>query len=136
MFSQTEGSDKWLIDQSLNSLKKSSFRSKFKLDEKDKQYIQNKGIDTVRRHAVDFIKTKIAPRYPKNDGKQTPMKNHPVFIAQHATATCCRGCIQKWHRIDNGIALTNQEIRFFVELIIGWIEEQKGCGTLLTSVTK
>ena len=126
MFSQTEGSDKWLIDQSLNSLKKSSFRSKFKLTDKDKQYIQNKGIDTVRRHAVDFIKTRIAPQYPKNDGKQTPMKNHPVFLAQHATATCCRGCIQKWHRINKGKALTNQEIQFFVELIIGWIEEQMG----------
>ncbi len=126
MFSQTEGSDKWRIDQSLNSLKKSSFRSKFKLTDKDKQYIQNKGIDTVRRHAVDFIKTRIAPQYPKNNGKQTPMKNHPVFLAQHATATCCRGCIQKWHRINKGKALTNQEIQFFVELIIGWIEEQMG----------
>ena len=126
MFSQVEGSDKWWIDQSLNSLKKSSFRSKFKLTDKDKEYIQNKGIDTVRRHAVDFIKTRIAPQYPKNDGKQTPMKNHPVFIAQHATATCCRNCIQKWHRIKKGRALTNQEIQFFVELIISWIEKQMG----------
>ncbi len=33
-----------------------------------------------------------APRAaePRNDGKQTPFRGHPVFTAQHATATCCR----------------------------------------------
>ena len=110
------------IPQALASLKKSTFRSKFKLTEKDRQYIQNKGIDTIRQHAIDFIKTRIAPQYPKNDGKQTPMKGHPVFVAQHATATCCRGCIQKWHGIEKGRALSDQEIQFLVELIMGWIE--------------
>ena len=76
------------IPQTLASLKKSSFRSKFKLTEKDRQYIKDKGIDTIRQHAIDFIKTRIAPENPKNDGKQTPMRGHPVFIAQHATAVC------------------------------------------------
>ena len=79
------------------SLKRSKFRAKFKLTEKDRQYIQYKGIDTIRQHAIDFIKTRIGPQNPKNDGKQTPMRGHPVIVAQHATATCCGGCIQKWH---------------------------------------
>ena len=114
------------IPQTLASLKKSKFRSKFKLTEKDRQYIQDKGIDTIRQHAIDFIKTRIAPQNPKNDGKQTPMRGHPVFIAQHATATCCRGCIQKWHGIKKGRALSDQEIQFLVELIMGWIEGQIG----------
>jgi hypothetical protein len=114
------------ISQTLESLKKSTFRSKFKLTEKDRQYIRNKGIDTIRQHAIDFIKTRIAPQYPKNDGKQTPMKGHPVFIAQHATATCCRGCIQKWHGIKKGKELSDQEIQFLIELIMGWIEGQTG----------
>jgi hypothetical protein len=114
------------ISQTLESLKKSTFRSKFKLTEKDRQYIRNKGIDTIRQHAIDFIKTRIAPQYPKNDGKQTPMKGHPVFIAQHATATCCRGCIQKWYGIKKGKELSDQEIQFLVELIMGWIEGQTG----------
>ena len=112
------------ISQTLASLKKSKFRSKFKLTEKDRQYIQDKGIDTIRQHAIDFIETRIAPQYPKNDGKQTPMKGHPVFIAQHATATCCRSCIQKWHGIKKGKELSEQEIQFLVELIMGWIESQ------------
>ena len=111
------------ILQALESLKKSTFRSKFKLTEKDRQYIQDKGIDTIRQHAIDFIKTRIASQFPKNDGKQTPMKGHSVFIAQHATATCCRGCIQKWHGIKKGKELSDQEIQFLVELIMGWIEE-------------
>ena len=113
------------IPQILASLKKSTFRSKFHLTQKDRQYIQDKGINTIRQHAIDFIKTRIAPQYPKNDGKQTPMKDHPVFIAQHATATCCRGCIQKWHGIEKGRALSDQEIQFFVELIMRWIGDQR-----------
>jgi len=110
------------ISDTLKALKRSTFRSKFKLTEKDQQYIQNKGIDTIRQHAIDFIKARIAPQYPKNDGKQTPMKGHPVFIAQHATATCCRGCIHKWHGIKKGKELTDQEIEFVVGLVMGWIE--------------
>jgi hypothetical protein len=109
------------IFKALESLKKSRFRSKFSLTEKDRQYIQDKGIDTIRRHATDFIKARIAPKFPKNDGKQTPMKGHPVFIAQHATATCCRGCIQKWYGIKKGKGLSDQEIQFLIELIMRWI---------------
>jgi len=114
------------IPQTLASLKRSKFRSKFKLTKKDRQYIKDKGINTIRQHAIDFIKTRIAPKNPKNDGKQTPMRGHPVFIAQHATATCCRGCIQKWHGIKKGRALSNPEIQSLVELIMGWIEGQIG----------
>ncbi len=96
------------IPQTLESLKKSTFRSKFKLTKKDLQYINNKGVDTIRHHAHGFISTRIAPQYPKNDGKQTPMIGHPVFITQHATATCCRSCIQKWHDIkkSSNISIT------------------------------
>ena len=112
------------IPRTLISLKRSNFRSKFKLTEKDRQYIQNKGIDTIRQHAIDFIKTRIAPQYPKNDGKQTPMKGHPVFVAQHATAACCRECIQKWHGIKKGKVLNDQEIDFLVCLVMGWIKGQ------------
>jgi exodeoxyribonuclease V alpha subunit len=109
------------ILQTLESLKKSKFRSKFKLTEKDRQYIQDKGIDTIRQHSIDFISARIAPQYPKNDGKQTPMKGHPVFVAQHATATCCRGCIQKWYGIKKGKELSDHQIQFLVELIMRWI---------------
>ena len=93
------------IPRTLDSLKQSKFRSKFKLSQKDRDYIAAKWIETIKEHAYQFINSRVAPDFPKNDGKQTPMRGHPVFIAQHATATCCRGCIQKWqgaqlHRKD------------------------------------
>ena len=109
------------ITTSLTALKKSKFRSRFKLTDKDCQYIQTKGIDIIRSHAIDFITSRLASAHPKNDGKQTPMRGHPVFIAQHATATCCRGCLWKWHRIEKGRPLTEGEIGFVVELVMGWI---------------
>lgn len=114
------------ITAALTALKKSKFRSRFKLTEKDHQYIKNKGIDIIRSHAYDFITSRLAPPSPKNDGKQTPMKGHPVFIAQHATATCCRGCLKKWYQIEKGRALIEDEIGFVVELVMGWIRDQYG----------
>ncbi|MGD9308819.1 MAG: DUF4186 family protein [Desulfosarcina sp.] len=85
--------------------------------------MQGKGIETIRSHIIDFITTRLAPAFPKNDGKQTPMKGHPIFIAQHATATCCRGCLWKWNRIEKGRSLTDDGIGFVVELMMGWIEK-------------
>ena len=112
------------IPQKLASLKRSKFRSKFHLTQKDQDYIATKGLETIKEHAFQFINTRVTPAFPKNDGKQTPMKNHPVFLAQHATATCCRGCISKWHGIEKGRGLNSEEVDFIVELIMGWIERQ------------
>jgi hypothetical protein len=111
------------VNAALAALKNSKFRSRFKLTDKDHQYIRDKGIDTICSHAIDFITTRLAPVFPKNDGKQTPMRGHPVFIAQHATATCCRGCLEKWYQTEKGRALTDDEIDFVVGLV-EWIEGQ------------
>ncbi len=108
------------IKHTLNSLKK----SKFRLSQKDRDYIATKGLETIKEHAFQFINSRVAPEYPKNDGKQTPMRGHPVFIAQHATATCCRGCILKWHGFVKGRALNDAEVVFVVALIMGWIGRQ------------
>ena len=72
----------------LDRFAKSKFRSRFKLRAKELEYINEKGLDTIHSHACDFIRDRVAPAEPVNDGKQTPMRGHPVFIAQHATATC------------------------------------------------
>jgi hypothetical protein len=110
-----------IIQQKLASLRKSKFRSRFKLSQKDRDYISNKGLETIKEHAYQFVNSRIASDFPKNDGKQTPMRGHPVFIAQHVTATCCRGCLWKWHRIGKGRSLTDDEIGFVVGLVMGWI---------------
>lgn len=108
----------------LDKLVKSKFRSKFRLRTKELEYIKEKGIDTIYSHACDFIRNRIAPAEPANDGKQTPMRGHPVFIAQHATATCCRCCIEKWHKIPQHQPLTKTQQEYLVSVIMEWINRQ------------
>ena len=105
-------------------LAKSDFRSKFHLSNKDKEYIEEKGLATIRKHAEDFVAKRLAPVYIPNDGKQTPMRGHPVFLAQHATGCCCRGCFAKWHHIPAGRQLTNEEQQYAVAVLMAWIEKQ------------
>ncbi len=105
-------------------LKQSKFRSRFKLKEKELNYINEKGLEKIHSHACDFIKQRISPAEIPNDGKQTPMKGHPVFIAQHATATCCRGCIEKWHKFPKGVQLNENQQKYLVEIIMEWIKRQ------------
>ncbi|MFZ5802036.1 MAG: DUF4186 domain-containing protein [Candidatus Omnitrophota bacterium] len=102
-------------------LARSKFRSRFKLDPKDLEYIERVGLAAVERHAEDFIRERLAPAHPAKDGKQTPFKGHPVFKAQHATATCCRQCLEKWYGIPRGRELTPSEIRIITRAIMGWI---------------
>ena len=111
-----------IIDAKLDSLSRSNFRSSFYLRKKEKAYIEKNGMEKIKEHAYDFIRHKLAPAYPDNDGAQTPMKNHPVFIAQHATGTCCRGCLEKWHKISKGVELTDNQINYVVVLIMEWIK--------------
>ena len=102
----------------------SKFRSSFHLKQKDIDYINEKGIDTIRQHARDFIAKREAPAVIPNDGKQTPMKGHPVFIAQHATATCCRECIRKWHKMQPGRKLSQVQQDYLVDVIMTWIQQE------------
>ena len=102
-------------------LSQSKFRSSFSLKANDRSYVLEKGMEKVREHACDFIRKRLAPAEIPNDGKQTPMRGHPVFVAQHATATCCRGCLEKWHRIPKGRELTEAEQEYIVNVIMEWI---------------
>ncbi len=105
-------------------LAKSPFRSRFHLSQKDRDYISQKGLATIRSHARDFVAKRLAPAVIPNDGKQTPMRGHPVFLAQHATGCCCRGCFYKWHHIPAGRELTQEEQDYAVGVLMAWIEKQ------------
>jgi exodeoxyribonuclease V alpha subunit len=112
------------LNEALQKLQTSSFRSRFHLSEKDRQYIKDKGIETVRTHCKDFIRTRLAPAMIPNDGKQTPMRGHPVFVAQHACACCCRDCLYKWYKVPKNKALTDSQQEKIVNLLMFWIEEE------------
>ena len=111
-------------EDALKRLKRSAFRSRFRLSEKDKKYISEKGLPTIRSHAEDFIQKRLSPAVIPNDGKQTPMHGHPVFIAQHACACCCRDCLYKWYRIPKGRELTANEQSEIVDILMVWIERK------------
>ena len=112
------------IRQALAALQKSNFRSRFHLSPKERAYVEEKGIDTIRSHAEDFVRRRLAPAVIENDGKQTPMRGHPVFVAQHACACCCRGCLHKWYRIPQGVELTEAQQQGFVDLLMAWIRHE------------
>lgn len=119
-------SDSYDFSDLFERLSKSAFRSRFHLSLKDKNYVNSKSIDVIATHAADFVRKRLAPAVIANDGKQTPMRGHPVFIAQHATGCCCRGCFYKWHHIAPGHALTPDEQRYAVAVIMAWIKREMG----------
>jgi uncharacterized protein DUF4186 len=113
------------LDDLFAALGRSPFRRRFSLGVREREYLDAKGFPAVLRHAADFIAKRLAPAEPHNDGKQTPFRGHPVFVAQHATATCCRGCLAKWHRIEVGRELTAEEQAHAVRVIERWLREQE-----------
>ena len=111
-------------DEAFERLSRSKFRSRFRLGKDDIAYIQRVGMDAVERHCRDFIRERLSDAEPKNDGRQTPMRGHPVFIAQHACACCCRGCLAKWYRVPMHRRLTDNEQERIVSLLMEWIKRQ------------
>lgn len=109
------------LDIIFPKLAASRFRARFRLGPKERGYLDDRGMAVVLEHAAEFVTKRLAPAQPANDGKQTPMRGHPVFIAQHATATCCRGCLAKWHGIPAGRLLDEGEQRIVVSAIGRWL---------------
>src|SRR5580693_4478825 len=112
------------LDDKLDALARQPFRARFHLRGGDRATAQLRGPATMRLHASDLITKRLAPAEPRNDGKQTPYRGHPVFVAQHATATCCRSCLQRWHDIPPGRELSRLERGYVVDVICRWIERE------------
>jgi hypothetical protein len=111
------------LDDLFAALRKSTFRCSFQLKGKELAYLKSKGLPLVLTHADDFIAQRLAPAIIPNDGKQTPFRGHPVFVAQHAAACCCRGCLEKWHRIPKGRELTQQEKAYVLSVLERWLRK-------------
>ena len=110
------------LDEVFSRLEGSAFRQRFHLADRERNYLGQRGLETVLQHADRFIADRLAPAFPARDGKQTPYRGHPVFVAQHATATCCRTCLERWHGIPKGRELTSEERAYAVGVICRWIE--------------
>jgi len=112
------------LDIIFTRLSKSRFRSRFHLGARERAYVSVKGMEVIEDHANQFVLQRLSAAYPRNDGKQTPMRGHPVFIAQHATASCCRACLEKWHKVRKGSEITSEQTLFIVSLIVAWIKAE------------
>lgn len=119
-------------DAAFARLAKSKFRSRFHLSEADRKYIAEKGMETIRAHCEDFIRTRLAPANPPTDGKQTPMCGHPVFKAQHACACCCRDCLARWWKVPRGTPIPAERQRGIVDFLMAWIEREMRSEKLLS----
>jgi hypothetical protein len=108
-------------DELFERLSQSKFRSRFKLTGRDRDYVAIRKREVLAAHAREIIAKRLAPAHPAKDGKQTPYRGHPVFIAQHATATCCRSCLEKWHGIAKGAELTPAQQEYVAGVIVTWI---------------
>ena len=117
------------IRQALERLQRSQIRSRFHLGPKERAYTEEMGMDTIRSHAEEFVRTRLAPAEIPNDGKQTPMRGHPVFVAQHACACCCRGCLHKWYGLPEHGPLTQAQQKGFVDLLMAWIRREMESNT-------
>lgn len=111
-------------DEAFARLARSKFRSRFKLSAEDIAYIERVGLETIRRHAEDFVREKLAPAEPFNDGKQTPMRGHPIFKAMHGSAMCCRSCLEKWWKVKKGVPLTELQTTKAIDFLMAWIGRQ------------
>jgi hypothetical protein len=112
------------LDDRIEAIREQPFRAKFHLRGRDRATAILRGPSSTHAHAHDLIARRLAPAQPRNDGKQTPYRGHPVFVAQHATATCCRSCLQKNHGIEPGVELTPEQQDYVVDVICRWIERE------------
>lgn len=113
------------MDDVFESLQRSDFRRRFRLRAAEREYLRRKGLGAVLMHGQRFIEERLAPADPPDDGKQTPMRNLPVFVAQHGTATCCRGCLAKWHAIPKGQPLTEEQKAYVLAVLRRWLLDQQ-----------
>ena len=116
------------IDRRLDALARHPFRAKFRLAGRDRGLVELRGRARIRSAAAELLAARIAPANPRKDGRQTPYRGHPVFVAQHATATCCRACLERWHGIPRGHELTAEERAYALAVIDRWIDRQLAVG--------
>lgn len=110
----------------LDRLAGSAFRRRKRLLGTELEYVRVRGLEEVVRHAERFVAERIAPAARAEDGRQTPYRGHPAFIAQHATATCCRSCLEIWHSIPKDRALDGADVAWITGLLEAWLYRQLG----------
>jgi len=91
------------------------------IDQKAINHARRKGIRGMKEAAEHLVRKKLSSAVPTFDGRQTPKDGNALFYAQHATASCCRKCVEYWHDIQYGRPLTETEIAYLSELLMLYV---------------
>ena len=115
------------VENTFESLRRELIRHHFwhtTLDDKALRHAEKKGVAGLREAAEHRLRKNVALPSSQlyRDGAQTPREGNVIYYAQHATATCCRKCIEVWHGIDRETPLQEAEIGYMTELIMRYIE--------------
>jgi len=93
--------------------------------------IDTKAVAHARRKGFAGLRALVRTRldkYLKNksdwDGRQTPKTGNAICCAQHATACCCRRCMEYWYAIPVDRPLSVDELVFFEDLCMDFINER------------
>lgn len=97
-----------------------------KIDQRALNHARRKGKRELRIAARARLVTSIGPASEKlfRDGMQTPRSGSILFYAQHATAACCRKCVEYWHDIPSDRDLTSEELDYLTDLVWLYVEER------------
>jgi uncharacterized protein DUF4186 len=90
-------------------------------------HARRKGRKGLRERVRKHLSTAIGPANPWHDGIQTPMEMeapNAIPYGQHATATCCRKCVEYWHGIPRGKIICEQDLIYLAELVCRFLEER------------
>ena len=109
------------LDDLFAALDESGYRRRIRLGPRDHAYLVAKTLPVILEHARGFVRERLGAADPPNDGQQTPRSGHPVFVAQHGTATCCRKCLEKWHYIEQGTRLDGEQVDYIVRVLERWL---------------
>ncbi|MDE0230335.1 MAG: DUF4186 family protein [Spirochaetaceae bacterium] len=94
------------------------------IDERAVRHGQRKGRIQLKEAARHRLSKYLAPATPARDGRQTPFEGNAIYYAQHATATCCRTCLEYWHDIPKGRELTAEEQAYCAALVDLYLDER------------
>jgi hypothetical protein len=94
-------------------------------DEKSKAQAHELGFNQLKSMVRPLLEKKVAPEKIFRDGTQTKKEGSAIHYAQHATATCCRKCLEYWHGIDRNRDLTKVELDYCEGLVIAYLESRK-----------
>ena len=94
------------------------------IDERAVAHARRKGRVKLREAVRNRLDRYLASAEPVRDGRQTPFSGNAIFYAQHATACCCRTCLEYWHNIPKGRPLTESELKYCEALIELFLQQR------------